>query len=706
MKVTRSIVALVLILTLIFSSGSIGAFAETGEVSPYIVTQTDLENATGTTSDGTTSWGIYDSGEADHGKVYVIKRDNWSAISNGNTGVKYTYNSNEYTLFDEPIETNTYYIFSYDHKSFPIVNDDPDVTNSTLNDGGRFTIAPPVSIFANEKGTDWRNIPLASDNAWSRHTMIFNSESQTAFNGKINTLGTYTTSYVDNVKLVKAAKLDVYNPGGSELSLDGTGLMTSEKLGGYFAEMGQPLTIKAAGNVDYESIVEVTHGGEAVEEVNGVYTIPAVTGEVKVKFGLNIDDIEDNAGVVLKNGTVYTDCGKTYAKFLSKFGMPKNVIEFYNADGEKQSDLLKSMVPNLTAKVVYDGEKLRDYNIKYLGDVHSDGELKVSDIITLIDGIVNDTVEDTVQADVNGSKHVTVSDVVKLRRMIMEQGPKEVNQFKVLAIGNSFSINATTHLNVVAKAAGFADEDLMIGNVWYSGCSLEQHMRYTKNGENMHNFYYWDQGASQSAIKETNLKTAIQHTDWDYIIIQQVSHLAGKYDSYQPYGDELIDYIKENATNPDVKIGWHMTWAYPQTPPEGYSSHKNFVDYGSDQITMYNAIVDASTNFASVDERIELVIPSGTAVQNLREKVGDVVTRDQFHMNETYGCIMLALTWIKTITGKDIEGVKDSEEIMSIINAGVGELADRGVTVTADQLMEYVIQSANDAVANPSTITK
>ena len=222
----------------------------------------------------------------------------------------------------------------------------------------------------------------------------------------------------------------------------------------------------------------------------------------------------------------------------------------------------------------------------------------------------------------------------------------------------------------------------------------------------MHNFYYWDQGASQSTIKNTNLKTAIEHTDWDYIIIQQVSHLAGKYDSYQPYGDELIDYIKEYATNPDVKIGWHMTWAYPQTPPEGYGSHQNFVDYGSDQITMYNAIVDASTTFASVDKRIELVIPNGTAVQNLREKVGDVVTRDQFHMNQSYGRIMLALTWIKTITGKNIEVVKNNEEIMEIINTGVSDLAERGVTVTADQLIDYVIQSANDAVANPSSITK
>ena len=128
-------------------------------VSSYVVSSTDLENATGTTSDGTTTWGIYDSGEADHGMVYVIPNGNWAAISNGNTGVKYTYDFKQYTLFDEPIEPDSYYILSYDYKSFPIVSDDPNVTNSKLYDGGRFTLAPSVSTYVTSSGTDWRYSP-------------------------------------------------------------------------------------------------------------------------------------------------------------------------------------------------------------------------------------------------------------------------------------------------------------------------------------------------------------------------------------------------------------------------------------------------------------------------------------------------------------------------------------------------------------------
>ncbi len=382
-------------------------------VSPYIVTQTDLSDASGTTSNGTTTWGIYDSGEQDHGKVYVIPSADWWARENGNMGVTYTYNYQEFNLFDEPLETDTYYILSYDYKSLP--ND-----SSKMSDGSRFYFAPMVDTY--KFGTDdYRDYPPASDNRWTKYVTVFNSGSQTEFNGKINTAATYTTSYIDNIKLVKATKLELNNLGDVKLSLDGTGLMYSEKLGGYFAELGEPVTIKAEGDNLYEKIVAVTHGSNSIVAEDGAYTIPAVSAGISVKYGLKIDSIEENAGVVINDNTVYTDCGDTYTEFLSKFGFPENVIEFYTKDGEKQSDFLKAMAPGLIAKVVYNEEELRNYSIKYYGDLYCDGELNVSDIVVLAGEIITDSVEDTVQADLNGSKSVTVSDVIKLRRMIMNQ---------------------------------------------------------------------------------------------------------------------------------------------------------------------------------------------------------------------------------------------------------------------------------------------
>ena len=51
---------------------------------------------------------------------------------------------------------------------------------------------------------------------------------------------------------------------------------------------------------------------------------------------------------------------------------------------------------------------------------------------------------------------------------------------KILAIGNSFSQDATKYLQSVAKSAG---EDLFVRNIYIGGCSLERHALNIKTGE-------------------------------------------------------------------------------------------------------------------------------------------------------------------------------------------------------------------------------
>ena len=45
---------------------------------------------------------------------------------------------------------------------------------------------------------------------------------------------------------------------------------------------------------------------------------------------------------------------------------------------------------------------------------------------------------------------------------------------KVLAIGNSFSIDAMEHLYIICKDAGI--ENVVLGNLWKSSCDLETHL--------------------------------------------------------------------------------------------------------------------------------------------------------------------------------------------------------------------------------------
>ena len=52
---------------------------------------------------------------------------------------------------------------------------------------------------------------------------------------------------------------------------------------------------------------------------------------------------------------------------------------------------------------------------------------------------------------------------------------------KVLAIGNSFSVDAVTHLRGLMTAAGM--KSFVIGNMVIGGCSLDKHWGYAQSGE-------------------------------------------------------------------------------------------------------------------------------------------------------------------------------------------------------------------------------
>ena len=96
-----------------------------------------------------------------------------------------------------------------------------------------------------------------------------------------------------------------------------------------------------------------------------------------------------------------------------------------------------------------------------------------------------------------------------------------------------------------------------------------------------------------------------------------------------------------------------MTWAY-----ESDSTHSGFPNYESDQMKMYNAIVNAAKSEILTNEAFTGVIPSGTAIQNLRTSyLGDHLTRDGYHLSYDVGRYTAALTWAKLLTGQSIDAV-------------------------------------------------
>lgn len=253
---------------------------------------------------------------------------------------------------------------------------------------------------------------------------------------------------------------------------------------------------------------------------------------------------------------------------------------------------------------------------------------------------------------------------------------------KVLAIGNSFSVDAMTHLYAVAQAEGV--EEIVLGNLFVGGCTLKMHTGYIENGEAPYRYYKNTTGTWESTEGFTLLQ-GLQDEQWDIITMQQGSPGSGLVDTYQPYLDKLIAYVNENKTNPDAKLVWHMTWAY-----QSNSTHSAFPNYGNSQQTMYYGIVNALQKVIDQKQEFVMTIPVGTAVQNARTSyMGDTLTRDGYHLNEM-ARLLASYTWYAALSGRELDTLRI--ESISTVNL-------------TDSDREVIREAVNNAIATPQRVT-
>ncbi len=213
----------------------------------------------------------------------------------------------------------------------------------------------------------------------------------------------------------------------------------------------------------------------------------------------------------------------------------------------------------------------------------------------------------------------------------------------ILTIGNSFSDDATRYLHQIARKDGV---NLQITNVSIGGCPLSAHYK-TVYGENKrHRLVY--NGFYTSVF--VSLQEILAGCDWDYVSLQQVSHKAPYYETYQPYLNELADMIREIA--PEAKILIHQTWAYAQdskrlTEELGYEKHQDmFKD------------VQASYKKAAEEIGAYKIIPCGEVFQKMLELGAEKIHRDGFHADFGFGRYALGLTWYRALTGRDVTNHK------------------------------------------------
>ena len=292
------------------------------------------------------------------------------------------------------------------------------------------------------------------------------------------------------------------------------------------------------------------------------------------------------------------------------------------------------------------------------------------------------TAGSTASQTTSGTTAQTTSQTSSSGQVITPETPNETKTLKVLAIGNSFSVDAMEYLWDICDSAGY--NDVTLGNLYIGGCSLDTHWSNMQSNASAYDYYFNDLGFWNKS--QRSIRYALESQDWDIITIQQVSQDSGRPETFKNL-QNILDYINQHKKNPDAKIYWHMTWAY-QTG----STHSGFANYSKDQIKMYNAITSAAQNILKDYSDIDGIIPSGTAIQNLRTSyIGDKLTRDGYHLSYSTGRYTAALTWFRTITGESLENVT---------------WYPTGTNAVKPADLDTIREAAANAVATPFSVTK
>ncbi|MBQ7924268.1 MAG: DUF4886 domain-containing protein [Clostridia bacterium] len=210
---------------------------------------------------------------------------------------------------------------------------------------------------------------------------------------------------------------------------------------------------------------------------------------------------------------------------------------------------------------------------------------------------------------------------------------------KILSIGNSFSQDAHRYLHRVAKNDGC---ELKTVNLYIGGCSLRTHYLNMLGDKAAYDLEF----NGESTEIKVSIKQALESVDWDIVTLQQVSRYSAKQETYSPYIEELARYVKKYC--PHCKIFLHETWAYE----EGSELLENVAGYHSPCEMLHdiqNAYVKAANSIQA-----DGIIPCGTAMLKAISLGIEKIHRDTFHASLGAGRYLLALTWYKALTGKDI----------------------------------------------------
>ena len=223
---------------------------------------------------------------------------------------------------------------------------------------------------------------------------------------------------------------------------------------------------------------------------------------------------------------------------------------------------------------------------------------------------------------------------------------------KLLLISNSFGVNLQTYAKEIAKENDF---NLEIYTLYIGGCPLELHDKNIK--ENKKDYELFVDGTSTG--KFVSINDTLEMEEWDYISLQQASHVSGDVSSYYPYFKNVYTYVLKLC--PHAKIMFHKTWPYSGKNKTKFNEVKTWLPSFKfiDDVEMKKGI-DEAVERISNDFKIDLIIDSAKVVFEGMKIFDDLYDSEGFHLNKL-GCLLIGLNLIKKLISGNVKLVEKIE---------------------------------------------
>lgn len=256
-----------------------------------------------------------------------------------------------------------------------------------------------------------------------------------------------------------------------------------------------------------------------------------------------------------------------------------------------------------------------------------------------------------------------------------------MDSLKILFVGNSFSVDTMEHTAGIAKALGI--QEIKFGTLYLGSCSIEMHYENLINDLPAYT-YYTNVGDGWSSEPEYRIADAVKSEDWDWIAIQHGTK-GGSRNTSAEYYEKLTPLVLhlKSLTSSQTKFAFNMTWLGEST-----RQHPEIISYGGDMVAMRKKLVEVMDEVILGNPLIDLLLPTGTAIENARTSQIGLLTRDCYHLSVDKGRYIAGLTFLHAITGLSVDKI------------------DWTPTGVDDYARRVAIESAKNAVRYPLSITQ